>query len=1050
MGFGGLWGCVALSRRTVGFVVAVLLVGLGAGLLWSSVSVAANRPKRGAGRGGGHVIRGGSGNSVLRGTPRGDVIYGGRGSDRIYGEGGNDRIYAGRGKDRIYGGRGNDKIYGGRGKDRIYGGPGNDVIYGGPGKDVIYGGPGDDRIFAVGGATTVFPGSGTNTVNVADGQGNDRVVCAAGSVNHITADRGDRIARSCLGKGSTLSNGAGGVSNATWMHDLQDKLWARKLSDIVIPGSHDTGTYGLPTDPISLVGRAQNEDITSQLNDGIRDFDIRVKWSEGLGTVAEPCYSNGDYYAQHGVLTACSVTLSDIFDQIDTWANLPGHQQEILLVGLSIDNNGGGGTQGLVLTQDCQALGTALGSALLTPSDLEAAGYSADPGQVTLGQLWAMPGHPRVIVSDDTCMNLAGQGGGLWNPDPPFGSGAGQSFYANQCYAAPYDEWAGLEQIGMPGIESQVKSAAEIRAYQGGGDDWFPGNAEQPGPVMQGGLYTLFVQATPTWACTFSLAGFDAAADRQVLAALYPDWWQNVPLFHANVNIIAGDFVEDTDLVKDTLAMDESYPEVPGAITPAGADQVKVPLSAGGVPASAFAARVTDYTGVALPGAQVAYQISGPAAYMGFGPKRAKTVTVTSDAQGDINPGDSLRLDELNGLTGTWTVTATGAGGTHTTWTLNVVPDTGVQLEALAAGDTVPVGRSYDIRWPCCVPEGAFAVHAKDAQGNLVAGVQVTFNLGSAGTFSNGSNTVTVPTSGAGFTGLPAAVAPAFTATTSAGKFSISISAPGADNTLSLPFTVTPGPPVFFQETQGQGESAPINTKFSIALKGQWTDQYGNATPAPPGPVNLSLHPASGATWSNGQSTVDVTPDADGAITAPDLTAGSTVLNGSGLGNDLEVHVNNRWDAWDLQVTPGPPAKLAAISGGQQQTAARRSFAHALTAKVTDARGHPIAGAPVFFNVTSGKATFPPVNPHLAAAAVIGAAQVFLKHGNPRRSGVTEATNGHGVATAPALTAGPNAGPIEVTASVGVSHKIKTVFRPSVVSAPRRPRSARSRTATAR
>ena len=246
MGFGGLWGCVALSRRTVGFVVAVLLVGLGAGLLWSSVSVAANRPKRGAGRGGGHVIRGGSGNSVLRGTPRGDVIYGGRGSDRIYGEGGNDRIYAGRGKDRIYGGRGNDKIYGGRGKDRIYGGPGNDVIYGGPGKDVIYGGPGDDRIFAVGGATTVFPGSGTNTVNVADGQGNDRVVCAAGSVNHITADRGDRIARSCLGKGSTLSNGAGGVSNATWMHDLQDKLWARKLSDIVIPGSHDTGTYGLP------------------------------------------------------------------------------------------------------------------------------------------------------------------------------------------------------------------------------------------------------------------------------------------------------------------------------------------------------------------------------------------------------------------------------------------------------------------------------------------------------------------------------------------------------------------------------------------------------------------------------------------------------------------------------------------------------------------------------------------------------------------------------------------------------------------------------------
>jgi hypothetical protein len=50
----------------------------------------------------------------------------------------------------------------------------------------------------------VFPGSGTNRVDVADGHGHDRVVCRPGSINHIVADRGDQISRSCRGKGSTI------------------------------------------------------------------------------------------------------------------------------------------------------------------------------------------------------------------------------------------------------------------------------------------------------------------------------------------------------------------------------------------------------------------------------------------------------------------------------------------------------------------------------------------------------------------------------------------------------------------------------------------------------------------------------------------------------------------------------------------------------------------------------------------------------------------------------------------------------------------------------
>jgi hypothetical protein len=94
------------------------------------------------------------------------------------------------------------RSYGGPGKDRIYGGRGNDRLYGGPGKDWI----GDHR-----GATTAFAGSGMNLVDVADGRGDDRVVCTPGTITGFFADRGDRIARSCLERRRPRSEAAGRV-----------------------------------------------------------------------------------------------------------------------------------------------------------------------------------------------------------------------------------------------------------------------------------------------------------------------------------------------------------------------------------------------------------------------------------------------------------------------------------------------------------------------------------------------------------------------------------------------------------------------------------------------------------------------------------------------------------------------------------------------------------------------------------------------------------------------------------------------------------------------
>jgi hypothetical protein len=388
------------------------------------------------------------------------------------------------------------------------------------------------------------------------------------------------------------------------MHDLAPYLAFRRLSDIVIPGSHDTGTYGLPDDPISLIGKAQTEDITHQLNDGIREFDVRVGWhgSGGIGGCNSP-----RYVVVHGILSACSVSLLDVFNQIEQWANEPGHEQEIILLGLQIDQHDG---QGAFPTQTCQDFDRELGSALLTPDELQKYIGSTDPGQVTLGELWSMPGSPRVIMANSQCIDAGHPYAGKWSPDPPFGSGGGQSYYANECYADPYTYPEGFYEGSMypgPGITKMVLVAANFRATDG--PDATDGYGEtELGHPMVGGLWTLFVQATPEpWTCLRSLADFDLQQQESVLSALYQRWLGYSPT-RTNLNIVSGDFVQDSNLVKDAIAMDGGGPITAnsiGRVTP-GHVRVDVDHTIGG---GTFQARAM-YQGVPADRQLVNWSIS--------------------------------------------------------------------------------------------------------------------------------------------------------------------------------------------------------------------------------------------------------------------------------------------------------------------------------------------------------------------------------------------------------------------------------------------------------
>jgi hypothetical protein len=349
--------------------------------------------------------------------------------------------------------------------------------------------------------------------------------------------------------GGSRSKGASGSgANTAWMHHLAPHLSNRTLSSIVIPGSHDTGTYSL--DPaVNDDAITQSEDLIHQLNDGAREFDIRVRATKG------------GYYLNHGEAVSPWLRLNRIFKDISEWAtNKPGsagagkgpRNQEIIMLNLSID--------GGVPTADCQRFGQQLGGALVTPSVLQAQFGTTDLGRVTLGQLWSLPdskGAARVIMDNSQCLNAADPFAGHWTPDPPFGKGDAQSYYANQCSASGLEDQPTDPPTQAVGVSPRVSSAVNSRSTDGIG----PGPPTPFGPSMVGGVYTLFIQGTPDdLSDVCNIAPRKMLSDEETVLARLVAQWRKDANTKANLNVISGDFFQETDLVKDVMAMDETWP----------------------------------------------------------------------------------------------------------------------------------------------------------------------------------------------------------------------------------------------------------------------------------------------------------------------------------------------------------------------------------------------------------------------------------------------------------------------------------------------------------
>jgi hypothetical protein len=333
------------------------------------------------------------------------------------------------------------------------------------------------------------------------------------------------------------------------MHHLASHLSDRKLSDIVIPGSHDAGTYSFDQSQDDAI--TQSEDLIHQLNDGARDFDIRV-------TAAK-----GGYYVNHGQEVSSWLRLNRVFTDISEWATNkpdsagagPGpRSQEIILLNLTIS--------GGVPIADCQGFGQQLGDALVTPTMLQANFGTTDPGQVTLGQLWSLPDSKRaarVIMDNSQCLHAAVPSAGQWRPNPPFGMSKGQSYYANQCTASGVEDEPEDPPTQGIGVWPRVSSAVKSRRTGGSGI----GPPNPFGPSMVGGVYTLFIQGTGELSsiCHFTPKQM-LPSQKTVLSRLVAQWRKD-PKTRANLNVVSGDFIQETKLVKDVMAMDASWPRSP-------------------------------------------------------------------------------------------------------------------------------------------------------------------------------------------------------------------------------------------------------------------------------------------------------------------------------------------------------------------------------------------------------------------------------------------------------------------------------------------------------
>ena len=268
----------------------------------------------------------------------------------------------------------------------------------------------------------------------------------------------------------------------------------------------------------------------------------------------------------------------------------------------------------------------------------------------------------------------------------------------------------------------------------------------------------------------------------------------------------------------------------------------------------------------------------------------------------------------------------------------------------------------------------------KDAGNNPVAGATVTFTApgsGASGVFAGGVTTAVTD-------GTGVATSAVFTANGTVGSYAVTASIGALSTNFTLTNTV--GNPASIAVTGGSPQSAVVNTAFANTLKVLVKDAGNN--PVSGATVTFGA-PGSGAsgTFAGGVATAvtDGTGVATSAVFTANATAGSYAVTAS---------IGALSTSFTLTNTAGAPASIAVAGGSPQSAGINTAFANRLKALVKDANNNPVSGVTVTFTAPGSGATL-----------------AFTGGQN------TAVTDGTGVATSAAMTAGSVLGTYNVVAS---------------------------------
>ena len=276
-----------------------------------------------------------------------------------------------------------------------------------------------------------------------------------------------------------------------WMADKAGQIGTLRLGEVILPSAHDAGTYAFTNGMANgnrppVYATNQDIDVYTQLQYGVRVLDVRGRkisgrWQKWVGLT--PAIGNAsraedlpeDYYMFHGDVTS-DEPLQVALNDVARWVQDPAHTKEVVIVQVSTDSPGGASPR---LADLCSSFKQQIGDVLLTPkvfTDLMQAAAARreqaiannanlfapqvpvpplpnlpnlglDISRYTLDEVWSLPGHQRVILKWDGCVEE-------WPPHT-----LTNTYWANQCYAKDYSTVA----FDRPGIVNALQDALNGR-----------------------------------------------------------------------------------------------------------------------------------------------------------------------------------------------------------------------------------------------------------------------------------------------------------------------------------------------------------------------------------------------------------------------------------------------------------------------------------------------------------------------------------------------------------------------------------------------------------